>query len=75
MKSAFNRQERMILKVVFEEQRGMSVREIAKKSQMSWITAKKYIDNFIRKQWLSEKGNKIRFNYSLLGITRRGHEN
>lgn len=75
MKSNFKSQEKMMLKVIFEEQRGMSIKEVAEKSQMSWITAKKYIEKFVKNTWLKEKNGKVRFNYSRLGIRRRGNEN
>ena len=35
-------QEKIILKVLYEENRDMSIKEIAKKTAMSWKTVKKY---------------------------------
>ena len=72
MNDNFNRQEKAILKVVFEEQRTMSVKEIAEKAQMSWITAKKYVKNLIMRKWLLTNSSKVRFSYSRIGIKRRG---
>jgi len=37
-------QEKIILKVLYEENRDMSIKEIAKKTGMSWKTVKKYIE-------------------------------
>jgi len=54
-KSHFNRQEKAILKILYEERRGMSIKELSEKSHMSWVTAKKYIDRLIKKDWIEEK--------------------
>jgi len=51
-KPKFNRQEKAILKVVFEEQRTMSIKEIAEKAHMSWPTAKKYVERLAKRGWL-----------------------
>ncbi len=69
--SNFSRQEKAVLKVTFEEQRYMSTREISRKAQMSWITAKKYTKQLIERKWLLLKRKKMIFNYSMLGIKRR----
>jgi len=71
MKTNFNRQERAILKVAFEEQRVMSVKEIAEKAQMSWVTARKYVENLLKRGWLLSNSRKVKFNYLRLGIKRR----
>ena len=42
-KPHFNRQEKAILKVLFTERRYMSINEIADKSHMSWVTARKHL--------------------------------
>lgn len=42
-KPHFNKQERAILKVLYEARRTMTIRDIAEKSGMSWVTAKKYL--------------------------------
>jgi predicted transcriptional regulator len=70
-KSGFNRQERSILKTTFEEQRPMSTKEIADRSQMSWITAKKYVKQLLNRGWLLQKKKKVEFQYSRFGIKRR----
>ncbi len=70
-KPSFNMQEKAILKVVFEGQRPMSTREIAERSQMSWITARKYISRLIERGWLVLKKRKPMFNYPKIGIKRR----
>jgi len=37
-------QEKIILKVLYEENRDMTIKEIAKKTGISWKTVKKYIN-------------------------------
>jgi len=53
-KPSFNRQEKAILKVLFEHRRPMSIRELAEKTNMSWVTAKKYIKKLKERGWILE---------------------
>ena len=39
----FNKIEREILRVLFNERRFLTIRELAEKTGISWATAKKYI--------------------------------
>ncbi len=51
-KPHFNRQEKAILKVLYEERRNLSLREIAEKTHMSWVTVRKYVDQLTKKGWI-----------------------
>lgn len=53
-KSHFNRQEKAILKVIYDSRRTMTIREIAKKAHMSWVTAKKYLKRLKARGYLIE---------------------
>jgi len=59
--SKFNRQEKAIIKTLYDTRRPMSIKEIANKSHMSWITARKYIKKLEDKGWITEDkhGKKI----------------
>ena len=55
-KPSFNRQEREILRVLYESRKPMSVREIAEKADMSWVTVKKYLKKLEKRGlWDEEK--------------------
>jgi len=49
-KDELTNQEKIILKALFEENKDMTIKEIAEKTGMSWKTVKKYIG------MLEEKG-------------------
>lgn len=72
-KSSFNMQEKVILKIAFEEQIPMSIKEIAERAQMGWTTTKKYVERLIGRGWLLQKEGKIKFHYSRLTIEKMGH--
>ncbi len=47
-----NPQEKQILKVLLENQ-FISTRQVAEKANLSWNTAKKYLDIFLERGWIS----------------------
>jgi DNA-binding IclR family transcriptional regulator len=49
-KPYFHKQERAILRALYRERRPMSIREIAEKAEMSWITARKYLKRLIKRK-------------------------
>lgn len=49
-KPKFNKQERIILQLLYKNVRGFTINEIAEKTGLSWVTVRKYL----RK--LKEKG-------------------
>jgi len=53
-KSHFNKHEKAILKVIYDSRRAMTIREIAKKSSISWVTAKKYLKRLKDRGYLIE---------------------
>ena len=53
-KSHFNRQEKVILKILHESRRPMAIREVAEKTQMSWVTAKKYLIKLKERGFIEE---------------------
>ncbi len=54
-KPHFNRQEKAILKVLYDSNRTMSIKEVADKSHMSWVTAKKYLKILVQRGFLEDK--------------------
>jgi len=56
-KPSFNRQEREILRVLYESRKPMSIREIAEKANMSWVTAKKHLKK-LEERGLWDEGKK-----------------
>ena len=77
-KSHFNRQEKAILRVIYQSRRFMTIRDIAEKSSMSWVTAKKYVNKLLKDGILIDKQEKngsieikhkfprYKFNYELI---------
>lgn len=49
-----NMYERKIMKIVLEEEGIFSIRDLAKKSNMSWQTAKKYLERLKERGLLEE---------------------
>ena len=71
-KPAFNRYEKAILRVTAQYGRPMSIKEIAEKTNMSWVTSKKYAKLLKARNWLkTPRKSRFEFNYSRLGIKRR----
>lgn len=54
-RTIYNRQEKAIMKVLYDSRRPMSIREIAEKAHMSWTTARKYIHQLEKKGWLEKE--------------------
>ena len=51
-KPQFNRQEKAILKVMYESGRAMTTKEIAEKAHISWITTKKWLKILKEREWI-----------------------
>lgn len=68
-KKRFNRQEREIIRTLYSERRPMSLRELAKDSSMSWITAHKYTEKLNKRGLVNfvsdNKQKKIRFRFDI----------
>ena len=47
-----NKQEKLILQTLYRARRFMSIKEIAEKAGMSWVTAKKYLKSLEDKKWI-----------------------
>ena len=66
----FTKSERLIIQTAYQSRRSMSIREIAEKSDLSWVTARKYIRDLLDKKWLTEDKRavrlKVKFNYNKL---------
>jgi predicted transcriptional regulator len=62
--------EKVILKEMHNSYRPMSIREISKESNISWITAKKYILTLLSKDFIKlikiKERDYYKFNYDLL---------
>ncbi len=60
--------EKLILKAMYQEHRPMSIREIADKASVSWITVRKHLKSLLVKQYvkmiLDRKRKYFIFNYS-----------
>jgi len=41
-------QERAIIKVLHDENRWMSIKEVADKAKISWVTARKYLEKLFK---------------------------
>ncbi len=54
----FSKNERLILKVIHDERSPLSIRGIAKKAGLSWITTKKYLKILKNKGWVLEEQEK-----------------
>ena len=54
-KSYFNIQEKAILKILYNSRKTMTIREVALKSNLSWITAKKYHKRLAERGYLEEE--------------------
>ncbi len=54
-KPHFNRQEKAILKVLYDSHRTMSINEVADKSHMCWVTARKYLRILVQRGFLEDK--------------------
>ena len=50
----FNKEERSILKVLYEARRPMSISEIAKEARVSWATVNKYLPQLLDKKAINE---------------------
>jgi len=58
-KTAFNKNERVILQVLYKERRSMTINELVEKTGMSWVTIKKYLQLLKKRNYVIEKvGNK-----------------
>ena len=53
-KSHFNKEERAILKVIYEARRSMNISEIAREAKVSWATVKKYLPELVKKGAIEE---------------------
>ena len=47
-KPIFKPQEKSIIKVLHDENRWMSIKEVAEKANISWVTARKYLEKLIK---------------------------
>lgn len=71
-KTTFNRQEKAILKTLFDERRPMSLKELSEKSDMSWITTKKYVkslenhDIVLNKKENKKSNERFALNFTIL---------
>jgi len=54
-KNYFNKNEKAILKVLYDARRYMPIREIADKAGMSWVTVRNYIKKLKEKGVILEK--------------------
>ena len=69
---AFNKYERAIIKATALSRRPMSIKEIAEKSDTSWVTGRKYIRRLKDRGWLTSVApRRVEFNYSLLGLKKK----
>lgn len=59
-KRYFTKNERLILKVVHDRRSPLTIREIAKKAGLSWVTTKKYLKILTKKGWIVEKKEKYK---------------
>ena len=66
----FGKFETLILQVTYKARRPMSIREMAKKADLSWVTCRKYAKDLIDRKWLlwdkSGKRKKVVFNFKRL---------
>ena len=53
-KNYFNKHEKAILKVIYDSRRAMTIREIAEKTHISWVTAKKYLKKLVDRGFIQE---------------------
>lgn len=56
-KKYFNKYEKEILRLLYKENRPMTIREIAEKVDMSWVTARKWL-NILKNKGLVKHGKK-----------------
>jgi len=54
-KTYFNKNEKAILKVIYDSRRFMTIRDIAKKADLSWVTTRKYLKKLQEKGYVKEK--------------------
>jgi len=68
--NSFGKFETLILQITYKSRRPMSIREIAEKADLSWVTCRKYTKNLIaRKLLLWDKSGKRKravFNFEML---------
>ncbi|MFP4112457.1 MAG: hypothetical protein ACLFUO_05650 [Candidatus Woesearchaeota archaeon] len=75
-----HRTEKELIRILFRERRPLTIREIAMISDMSWITARKYLNSLIKNNIcetiVEEKRPKFRLNPDLIcELLRRKQEN
>ncbi len=67
----FKKEEKLILKAAFKARRPLSVKEISKRSTISWVTADKYAKELVKRNWLVTvdvgKRKRYEFNYDRIG--------
>jgi DNA-binding transcriptional ArsR family regulator len=71
MSQYFGKRERAIILVIYEAQRPMSIKEIAEKTDMSWITIRGwlkvlYSKGFVVKRKSGNSSKKWALNYDLI---------
>lgn len=69
-RNPFGKFETLILQITYKARRPMSIREISKKADLSWVTCRKYATDLIDRKWLlwdnGGKRKKIVFNFKRL---------
>jgi len=76
-KRRFNRYERGIIGALYRERRPMSLREISKASNSSWVTTRKYMNRLAKKNIVKAinvgglKRSKISFNLDIISRGKR----
>ncbi len=54
-KSNFNKNEKAILKVLYESRRSMPIRQLAEKVNISWVTVRKYLKRLRDRGFVKEE--------------------
>jgi DNA-binding IclR family transcriptional regulator len=66
-KRLFNKQEAEIIRITFASRRAMNLKEIADKTDMSWVTVRKYVNILVKREWLlRDEKLRVMFNYKRL---------
>jgi len=68
-----HRNEKELVRILFRESRAMAVQSIAKYAGMSWVTARKYLDELCKKAVAVKHGSRYMLNAEVLkALARRG---
>ncbi len=65
-KKHFNNIEKIILKIIYHHNIPYTIYEIAKESDISYPTAKKYVIKLVKEEIMLKEGNKYLFNYKIM---------